>query len=46
MLDYVNALLLHGTMSSSMRQDILSAVNAVTSTDKKNQATTAIYLVA
>ena len=46
MLDYLNTLLLHGTMSSSMRQDILTAVNSVTSTDTKNQARTAIYLVA
>ena len=46
MLDYLNTLFLHGTMSSSMRQDILTAVSSVTSTDTKNQARTAIYLVA
>jgi hypothetical protein len=46
MLDYLNTLLLHGTMSASMRQDILTAISAVTSTDTKSQARTAIYLVA
>src|SRR5262249_18518317 len=46
MLDYLNTLLLHGTMSPAMRQNILTAVNTVTSTDTKNQARAAIYLVA
>src|SRR5260221_11052867 len=46
MLDYLNTLLLQGTMSASMRQDILTAVNAVSATDTRNQARTAIYLVA
>jgi uncharacterized protein (DUF1800 family) len=46
MLDWLNNLFLHGTMSSSMRQSIITAIGAVGSTDTKNQARTAIYLVA
>jgi uncharacterized protein (DUF1800 family) len=46
MADWLNTLFLHGTMSSAMKQNIVTAVNAVTSTDTKNQARAAIYLVA
>jgi uncharacterized protein (DUF1800 family) len=46
MADWLNTLFLHGTMSSTMKQNIVTAVNAVTSTDTKNQARAAIYLVA
>jgi uncharacterized protein (DUF1800 family) len=46
MLDWLNANLLHGTMSDSMRQSILTAVNAVSSTDARGRARAAIYLVA
>ncbi len=45
MADWLNNLFLHGTMSSAMRQSIVTAVNAVSSTDTKNQARAAIYLV-
>jgi uncharacterized protein (DUF1800 family) len=43
MVDWLNALFLHGTMSSQMKQSILTAVSAVG--DTKGQARAAIYLV-
>jgi hypothetical protein len=48
MVDALNALLLHGTMSATDRADILAAVNAVpTGTNQATlQAETAIYLIA
>jgi uncharacterized protein (DUF1800 family) len=46
MVDWLNTLFLHGTMSSQMKQSILTAMGAVGSTDTMNQAKTAIYLVA
>ena len=49
MVDYLDTLLLHGTMSASMRQTVLNAVNAIpnTSSDyQRRRAQTAIYLVA
>lgn len=46
MVAWLNTMLLHGTMSDSMKQSILTAVSAVSSTDTKNQARAAIYLVA
>jgi uncharacterized protein (DUF1800 family) len=46
MVDWLNTQFLHGTMSSQMKQSVLTAVNAVSSTDTKNQAKAAIYLVA
>ena len=46
MADWLNTLFLHGTMSSAMKQSIVTAVNSVSSTDTKNQAKAAIYLVA
>jgi uncharacterized protein (DUF1800 family) len=45
MVDWLNTLFLHGTMSSQMKQSILTAMGAVGSTDTMNQAKTAIYLV-
>jgi len=45
MMDWLNTLFLHGTMPATMRQDILTAVNAVDPTDTKGQAQAAIYLV-
>jgi hypothetical protein len=49
MVDYLNNLLLHGTMSAAMRQTVLDAINAIpnTSSDyQRRRAQTAIYLVA
>ncbi|MBI3427335.1 MAG: DUF1800 domain-containing protein [Acidobacteria bacterium] len=46
LLDKLNRLLLHGTMSAAMRTEILNAINAVAATDLKRRAQTAIYLVA
>jgi hypothetical protein len=45
MLAWLDTQLLHGTMSDSVKQSILTAVNANSSTDTNNQAKTAIYLV-
>jgi uncharacterized protein (DUF1800 family) len=45
MVAWLDTQLLHGTMSDSMKQSILTAVNANSSTDTNNQAKTAIYLV-
>jgi uncharacterized protein (DUF1800 family) len=46
MVDWLNTLFLHGTMSSQMKQSILTAMSAVATTDKTGQARAAIYLVA
>jgi uncharacterized protein (DUF1800 family) len=52
MVAWLNNLLLHGTMSDSMKQSILTAIGAITTatppstTDLTNQANAAIYLVA
>jgi uncharacterized protein (DUF1800 family) len=45
MLAWLDTQLLHGTLSDSVKQSILTAVNANSSTDTNNQAKTAIYLV-
>ena len=47
LLDALNALLLHGTMSSSTRASVLTAVNAVPAGSTQNlvRAKTAIYLI-
>ncbi len=45
MVAWLDTQLLHGTMSDSMKQSILTAVNANSATDTNNQARTAIYLV-
>jgi uncharacterized protein (DUF1800 family) len=47
--DYLNNLLLHGTMSAAMRQTVVDAVNAIPSGSsdyQRRRAQTAIYLVA
>jgi hypothetical protein len=48
LLDSLNTLLLHGTMSVTARASILAAVNAVPagSSQNLNRAKTAIYLIA
>ncbi len=47
LVDRLNRLMLHGTMSSDMRDSIITAVNAVTpSTDNLKRARQALYLVA
>lgn len=52
MADYLNTLLLHGTMSAAMKQTVVDAINAIPSsgtgsTDyQRRRAQTAIYLVA
>jgi hypothetical protein len=45
LLDELNWRLLHGTMSSQMRSRILTALNAVSTTDTRLRAQTATYLV-
>jgi len=45
MIAALDTLFLHNTMSDSMKQTILTAMNAVNTTDTKNQARAAIYLV-
>src|SRR5262249_5734407 len=45
MLDYLNNLLLHGTMPDTMRQDIITAMGVLDPADTAGQAKTAIYLV-
>jgi uncharacterized protein (DUF1800 family) len=44
MADWMNTYLLHGTMSSQMKQSVLSAMTAA-GTNTKNQAKMALYLV-
>ncbi len=46
LLDKLNRVMLHGTMSAAMRTEILTAINAVAATDLKRRAQTAIYLIA
>ena len=46
LLDALNSKLMHGTMSAQMKNTILTAVQALGSTDSLNRARTAIYLVA
>jgi uncharacterized protein (DUF1800 family) len=51
MVEYLNTLLLHGTMSAAMRQTVVDAVNAIPSEGtgssdyQRRRAQTAIYLV-
>jgi len=45
LVDALNTLLLHGTMSSEMRTSIITAVNAVAATNSLKRARTAVYLV-
>ena len=47
LVDRLNRLLMHGTMSDDMRNSIIAAVNAVTpATDTLKRARQALYLVA
>jgi hypothetical protein len=43
--DHLNVLLLHGSMSTAMRNSIIGAVNAVPATNGLKRARTAAYLV-
>jgi uncharacterized protein (DUF1800 family) len=45
LVEALNQLLLHGTMSAEMRNSILTAVNAVSASNPKRRAQAAIYLV-
>ncbi|MFN6965077.1 MAG: DUF1800 family protein [Pyrinomonadaceae bacterium] len=46
LMDVLNVRMMHGTMSSSMRGTILTAVNSIASTDPMQRAKQAVYLVA
>lgn len=46
LVDYLNTLMLHGTMSAQMRASIVNAVNATSPTDMTKRAQVAVYLVA
>jgi uncharacterized protein (DUF1800 family) len=46
LVDSLDVLLLHGTMSPAMRTSIINAVNAVSATNTLKRARTALYLVA
>jgi hypothetical protein len=46
LVDMLNRLMLHGSMSQSMRDSIMQAVQAVASTNTLKRAQTAVYLVA
>jgi uncharacterized protein (DUF1800 family) len=45
MADYLNGLLMHGTMSDDMRTHLISAINAVAASNPLKRARTAAYLV-
>ncbi|MFN7931554.1 MAG: DUF1800 domain-containing protein [Blastocatellia bacterium] len=46
LVDKLNRLLLHGTMSAAMQTELLKAINSVASNNPKLRAQTALYLVA
>ena len=46
LLDHLNTRMMHGRMSSQMRTSIITAVNAVASTNPLARAQTALYLIA
>ena len=46
LIDALNSLLLHGTMSAEMRQAVLNAVAAVPASNPRLRVQTAIYLIA
>ena len=46
LVDSLNVLLMHGTMSAEMHNSIVNAVNAVAATNTLKRARTALYLVA
>jgi len=45
MLDYLNTKMMHGTMSTQMRNLLLPAVTAVAATDPTTRAKVAVYLI-
>ncbi|MEP6900559.1 MAG: DUF1800 family protein [Actinomycetota bacterium] len=45
LLDVLNTRMMHGTMSAQMRSQIMTAVNAVASSDPATRAKTAVYLI-
>jgi uncharacterized protein (DUF1800 family) len=45
MADYLNNLLMHGTMSDDMRTGLIQAINAVAASNPLKRARTAVYLV-
>jgi uncharacterized protein (DUF1800 family) len=45
MADYLNTLLMHGTMSDNMRTALINAINAVSASNPLKRARTAVYLV-
>jgi hypothetical protein len=45
MADYLNGLLMHGTMSDNMRTNLIQAINAVAASNTLKRARTAVYLV-
>jgi hypothetical protein len=45
LVEALNALLLHGSMSEAMRKSVVSAVSAVAPSDPLRRARTAVYLV-
>jgi uncharacterized protein (DUF1800 family) len=46
LVDALNTLLMHGTMSSDMRESVIGAVSAVAASNPLKRARTAVYLVA
>jgi uncharacterized protein (DUF1800 family) len=46
LVDYLNTLLLHGTMSDQMRTSVINAVDAESTTDTLKRSKVAVYLVA
>jgi uncharacterized protein (DUF1800 family) len=45
MADYLNMLLMHGTMSEAMQTGLIQAINAVAASNTLKRARTAVYLV-
>jgi hypothetical protein len=45
MADYLNTLLLHGTMSNALRTGLIQAINAVPAANPLKRARTAVYLI-
>jgi hypothetical protein len=46
LVDYLNQILMHGAMSTTMQNDVITAVNAVAATNPTLRARQALYLVA
>jgi uncharacterized protein (DUF1800 family) len=46
LLDYLNTRMLHGTMSSQMKNAILPAITAISAANSLQRAQTAVYLIA